>query len=69
LRERGWQVPAYTLPADCQERAVLRFVVRAGFSRDMADLLLDDIERAVQWFESLEAPLPRPGDGALMFSH
>jgi len=60
LRERGWQVPAYTLPADCQERAVLRFVVRAGFSRDMADALLDDIERAVSWFESLSLPMPEP---------
>jgi glutamate decarboxylase len=60
LRERGWQVPAYTLPADCQERAVLRFVVRAGFSRDMADALLNDIERAVSWFESLSLPMPEP---------
>jgi glutamate decarboxylase len=60
LRERGWQVPAYTLPADCQERAVLRFVVRAGFSRDMADALLDDIERAVLWFEGLAQPMPEP---------
>jgi glutamate decarboxylase len=43
-----------------QERAVLRFVVRAGFSRDMADALLDDIERAVCWFESLSLPMPEP---------
>jgi glutamate decarboxylase len=53
-------VPAYTLPADCQERAVLRFVVRAGFSRDMADALLDDFERAVLWFEGLAQPMPEP---------
>jgi glutamate decarboxylase len=39
---------------------VLRFVVRAGFSRDMADALLDDIERAVGWFESLTLPMPEP---------
>ncbi|MFM9102603.1 MAG: pyridoxal-dependent decarboxylase, partial [Cyanobium sp.] len=69
LRERGWQVPAYTLPADCQERAVLRFVVRAGFSRDMAEALLDDITLAVQWFESLEAPLPRAADAPAGFHH
>ncbi|MEI8251723.1 MAG: glutamate decarboxylase [Synechococcus sp. ELA057] len=69
LRERGWQVPAYTLPADCQEQAVLRFVVRAGFSRDMADALLEDIERAVRWFESLEAPLPRAADAPTGFHH
>jgi glutamate decarboxylase len=69
LRERGWQVPAYTLPANCQDRAVLRFVVRAGFSRDMAEALLEDIERAVRWFESLEAPLPRPAEAPGGFHH
>ena len=59
LRERGWLVPAYSLPANCEDRAVLRFVVRAGFSRDMADQLLEDIERAVAWFQGLEAPMPQ----------
>ncbi|MCP9841639.1 glutamate decarboxylase [Synechococcus sp. J7-Johnson] len=69
LRERGWQVPAYTLPANCEDRAVLRFVVRAGFSRDMAEALLTDIERAVGWFEALQDPLPRPEDGSSSFRH
>ena len=69
LRERGWLVPAYTLPADCEELAVLRFVVRAGFSRDMADLLLDDIERAVDWFESLDGPMPAPAERPSSFHH
>jgi hypothetical protein len=35
-------------------------VVRVGFSRDMADALLDYIERAVAWFESLTLPMPEP---------
>lgn len=69
LRERGWLVPAYTLPADCEDLAVLRFVVRAGFSRDMADLLLDDIERAVAWFESLDGPMPTPAERPASFHH
>jgi glutamate decarboxylase len=69
LRERGWLVPAYTLPADCQDIAVLRVVVRAGFSRDMADLLLDDIERAVGWFESLDGPMPTAMGQAGSFHH
>ena len=69
LRERGWQIPAYTLPADCQDIAVLRIVVRAGFNRDMADLLLDDIERAVSWFESLDAPMPSPQERQASFHH
>jgi len=69
LRERGWLVPAYTLPADCQQMAVLRFVVRAGFNRDMADALLHDIERAVHWFQSLDGPMPSPVEREPSFHH
>jgi len=39
---------------------VLRIVVRAGFSRSMADQLLDDIVRAVEWFEGLTMAMPEP---------
>jgi glutamate decarboxylase len=69
LRERGWLIPAYTLPADCEHIAVLRIVIRAGFSRDMAELLLDDIERAVAWFEDLDAPMPAPRQRQSSFHH
>jgi glutamate decarboxylase len=47
LREHGWQVPAYTLPANLEDVAVLRIVVRNGFSADMADILLAHLGRAV----------------------
>ena len=36
LRVTGWQVPAYTLPANRQDLAVQRILVRHDFSRDMA---------------------------------
>ena len=52
LRHRGWQVPAYTLPENLEDMAIMRVVVKEGFSRDMAELLLDDIRRALQHFES-----------------
>jgi glutamate decarboxylase len=45
LRTRGWLVPAYTFPEDLQDMAVLRIVVRNGFSRDLADLFLADLRR------------------------
>jgi glutamate decarboxylase len=45
LRERGWLVPAYTFPANLTGTAVLRIVVRNGFSRDLADVFLADLER------------------------
>lgn len=47
LRERGWIVPAYSLPPDAEHVAVLRMVVKESFSRDMVDLLLDDVRRAL----------------------
>ncbi|MFC9257372.1 glutamate decarboxylase [Amycolatopsis thailandensis] len=45
LRERGWLVPAYTFPENRTDLAVLRIVVRNGFTHDLADLLLDDLRR------------------------
>ncbi|MFC1835836.1 glutamate decarboxylase [Thermodesulfobacteriota bacterium] len=51
LRHRGWLVPAYTMPANCEDTAVLRIVVKAGFSHDMADLLLEDVRRVLKHFE------------------
>ncbi len=62
LRESGWQVPAYTLPADLTDIAGLRIVVRNGFGRDLADLLLADLRRATDFLEGLPAPLAQdPG--------
>ena len=51
LRVRGWQVPAYSLPPHCQERVVQRILVRHSVSRDLAELLLDDIRQALAYFE------------------
>jgi glutamate decarboxylase len=52
LREHGWQVPAYTMPPKVDDLAVLRIVVREGFSRDLADMLMKDIHAAIEHFES-----------------
>jgi len=43
LREKGWIVPAYTLPANAEDVAVLRIVVKENFGRDMVEMLLGDI--------------------------
>src|ERR1039457_3670721 len=48
LRMQGWLVPAYTFPEDMQDTAVLRIVVRNGFSADLADLFLDDLRTQVK---------------------
>ncbi|MFG2904831.1 glutamate decarboxylase [Kitasatospora sp. NPDC048286] len=67
LRERGWQVPAYTFPANREDLSVLRVVCRNGFSRDLADLLLADLDRLLPELRRQPVPLqelgvpPRPG--------
>ncbi len=48
LRAHGWLVPAYTLPPHLEDLAIQRILVRHGFSRDMADLLLADIHRSLK---------------------
>jgi glutamate decarboxylase len=47
LRERGWIVPAYTLPANAEHTTVLRMVIKENFSRDMVNLLADDVRSAM----------------------
>lgn len=70
LRERGWLVPAYTFPANREDLAVLRIVVRSGFSRDMADLFLDELRTVMNGLEKLEVPLPdEEGRQRTAFSH
>jgi glutamate decarboxylase len=67
LRQNGWLVPAYTFPENLQDLSVLRIVVRAGMTREMADLLLEHLREQTEFLESLEGPLPSEGRKA--FSH
>ncbi len=46
LRYHGWQVPAYTMPDNATDVAVLRIVVREGFTLDLADTLLTHLRDA-----------------------
>ena len=56
LMMSGWMVPAYSMPKDIEDMVVMRIVVRQGMSRDMADMLIEDIKNAVDELEKLEYP-------------
>ena len=58
LMQSGWMVPAYTMPKNIEDMVVMRVVVRQGMSRDMANMLIDDIRNAVEDLEKLEYPTP-----------
>ena len=69
LRVTGWQVPAYTLPANRQDLAVQRILVRHDFSRDMASLLLEDYRRALAHLDRHPRSVPLDGSEASGFRH
>ncbi|MEV7284753.1 glutamate decarboxylase [Streptomyces sp. NPDC093252] len=47
LRRRGWQVPAYPLPASRHDTVIARVLVRHGIGYDKVVLLAEDIRKAV----------------------
>ena len=58
LRERGWIVPAYTLPPNAEHITLLRMVVKENFSRDMVDMLAHDVRDAIHALEAGPAAHP-----------
>jgi glutamate decarboxylase len=44
--ERGWMVPAYTLPPDAQDITIMRALAKETLSREHVDTLARDIEEA-----------------------
>jgi len=69
LRSRGWQVPAYSMPANRQDMVIQRILVRHGVSRDLASLLLDDFRRALDFFAKHPVTHPLTDDEAAGFNH
>ena len=57
IRSRGWLIPAYTMPKNREDLAVLRIVVRNGFTHDLADLLVEDIRRKLPHLEKQNIPV------------
>ena len=51
LAQRGWTIPAFSLPPAADHVNALRMNVRERFSRDMADLLIGDIKQAIDKLE------------------
>jgi glutamate decarboxylase len=56
MRERGWQVPAYTFPKNREDLVALRVVVRNGYSRDPANIFLDDLKPLLERLEKQSSP-------------
>lgn len=69
LRSRGWQVPAYSMPAHREDLVVQRILVRHGVSLDLASLLLEDIKRTLDHYEKHPVSKPLSEQEASGFNH
>jgi glutamate decarboxylase len=67
MRERGWQVPAYSLPKDLQSTVVMRIVVKENFSRDIAAQFIQDLKEQVAWL--VDHPYKHPSVPRPSFHH
>jgi glutamate decarboxylase len=57
--ERGWMVPAYTMPPDAQEVKILRALVKQTLGRELVERLADDLETACTTLEKKGGAHPR----------
>ncbi len=64
MRNRGWQVPAYSMPEGAEDIHVLRIVIREGFSYDMGEMLLEDLSAAVARLEKAKSRADDAQSGA-----
>jgi len=69
LRVKGWQVPAYPLPANCNDVVVQRIVARLGVTRDLAGLLFDDLQAALRQFRKNPCLKSLEGQNAGGYNH
>jgi len=53
--ERGWMVPAYTMPPNAQDVKMMRALVKLNLARSLVDTLDDDLAQAI---ETLDAKGP-----------
>jgi glutamate decarboxylase len=69
LRVRGWQVPAYPMPANRSDLVVQRVLARFGVSRDLAGLLVEDLKRAIQYLHKHPPSKPASRQQASGYHH
>lgn len=69
LRSRGWQVPAYSMPANREDLVIQRILVRHGVSLDLATLLIEDIKRTLDYFDKHPVSKPLSEEDGGGFNH
>ena len=69
LLMKGWQVPAYPLPADLQDTIIQRIVCRADLSHNLAELYLRDLKAAIEDLNNARVLNQKSKTGVQGFTH
>lgn len=69
LLMKGWQVPAYPLPADLQDTIIQRIVCRADLSHNLAELYLRDLKAAIEDLNNARVLNQKSKKGVQGFTH
>jgi glutamate decarboxylase len=69
LRVKGWQVPAYPLTGSVSDISVQRILVRQDVSRDLAFLLIKQIDEAIHHFDRHPVTVAMTPEESGGFSH
>ena len=69
LLMKGWQVPAYPLPADLQDTIIQRIVCRADLSHNLAELYLRDLKAAIEDLNNARVLNQKVKSGVQGFTH
>jgi glutamate decarboxylase len=69
LRERGWLVPAYSMPPNREDLVIQRILIRHGFTRKMAEELLLEIDRAIAHLQHPSRKSQRLDSGSGSHNH
>jgi glutamate decarboxylase len=67
LREKGWIIPAYTLPKNADDISVMRMVIKENFGKDMVDSLLEDIKESYNNLESKKEEIHKNETPSLLY--
>ncbi len=66
LRMRGWQIASYPLPSNRQDVIIQRIMIRQGVTKDIASLLLRDLNEAIAHLKAHPVSGPSSASG---FNH
>ncbi|MGL1931692.1 MAG: glutamate decarboxylase [Desulfotalea sp.] len=58
VRMRGWQIAAYSMPANREDLVIMRILIRHGVSKDLGSLLVKDLQDCIDYFNKRPVAIP-----------